>query len=59
MITFNVNIDDRLMNRMVGQIAHFFISNVLNQMITLVWTIKNFSYISVHNKTIYGEETFP
>ena len=29
MITFNINIDDRMVNRPVKQIAHFVISNVL------------------------------
>ena len=29
MITFNINIDDRMVNRLVKQIARFVISNVL------------------------------
>ena len=27
MITSNIDIDDRLLNRLVGQVAHFFIGN--------------------------------
>ena len=27
MITSNIDIDDRLLNRLIGQVAHFFIGN--------------------------------